>query len=109
MSCELENRECQRGVFPASIGLLVFWAIANGEGITRQLDAEFEKVARRGLKQLSLRIIGVGCLLSGAILMASFPTELGAVPPRSLFFWSQGLLVTGAGVNLWLILKLLRS
>ena len=70
---------------------------------------EFEKVARRGLKQLSLGIIGVGCLLSGSILMASFPTELGAVPPRSLFFWSQGLLVTGAGVNLWLILKLLRS
>ncbi len=70
---------------------------------------DFEKVVRRGLKQLSLGIIGVGCLLSGSILMASFPTELGAVPPRSLFFWSQGLLVTGAGVNLWLILKLLRS
>jgi len=76
-------------------------------------QGDFEKMARRGLKQLSLGIIGVGCLLSGSILMAAMATASGsgteAVPMRSLFIWGQGLLIVGVGVNAWLVLKLLRS
>lgn len=68
----------------------------------------FEKVARQGLQQLSLGIVGLGCLVSGAILMAAMPTLPGEVVTRSLFFWSQGLLIAGVSVNVWLILKLLR-
>ncbi len=70
-------------------------------------QTEFQAIASRKVSQLTLALMGMGCLVAGAILVLASAQETSALPSRSLFFWSQGLLILGSGINLGLLFKLL--
>jgi ubiquinone biosynthesis protein len=63
----------------------------------------FQDTLSKTSRRLTLAVLSVGCLLTGAILTAS--DRLATVPPQSdwVVWWHQSFLVAGVALALWII------
>ncbi len=74
-------------------------------------QASFQETLSKTSRRLTLAVLSVGCLLTGAILTASDDLRsvadhrLATVPPQSdwVVWWHQSFLVAGVALALWII------
>lgn len=66
-------------------------------------QTEFQRILGQVLQQISLALIGVGCLLSGSLLLAVL--VFNPTAPVMVSWWGQGLLVAGVSVNVWVVVR----
>jgi ubiquinone biosynthesis protein len=66
-------------------------------------QASFQETLSKTSRRLTLAVLSVGCLLTGAILTAS--DRLATVPPQSdwVVWWHQSFLIAGVALALWII------
>jgi ubiquinone biosynthesis protein len=66
-------------------------------------QGSFQDTLSKTSRRLTLAVLSVGCLLTGAILTAS--DRLATVPPQSdwVVWWHQSFLVAGVALALWII------
>jgi ubiquinone biosynthesis protein len=66
-------------------------------------QASFQDMLAKSTRRLTLTLLSVGCLLTGAILTAS--DRLATTPPKSdwSILWHQSFLVAGVAIALWVI------
>lgn len=67
-------------------------------------QGEFQQVANKLTRRLVLAVLSVGCLLSGSLLAIAHGMSVMAGQMLPLW-WSQGLLLTGLGLAMWIILE----
>lgn len=65
--------------------------------------SEFQQSWSKATRRLSLAVIAGGTMLSGSQLLAAGSNMSYTWPPGSTLFWSQGLLMTGLALGIWLI------
>jgi ubiquinone biosynthesis protein len=67
----------------------------------------FQTAMSQGSRRLSLALLSVGSLLTGAVLSAS--DRLATIPPQSdwLVLWHEGFLVVGLGMGVSLVVNML--
>jgi ubiquinone biosynthesis protein len=66
-------------------------------------QSAFQDVLSKIARRLTLAVLSLGCLLTGAILSGS--DSLARMPPQSdwIVVWHQSFLVTGVGLAFWVI------
>jgi ubiquinone biosynthesis protein len=66
-------------------------------------QGSFQDTLSKTSRRLTLAVLSVGCLLTGAILTAS--DRLATVPPQSdwIVLWHQSFLIAGVALALWII------
>jgi len=79
-----------------------------GLNIGWRVERECLQFWRSGIRHLSLAISSGGATISGALLLAAVD-EASSPSLTVLLLWSQGLLVTGVGLGVWLVVGLLRK
>ncbi len=76
-----------------------------GLNVGLRVEREFHRSWRRGMRRLSLSIISVGAMVAGAILLTVAANGSSALPLAVILFWSQGLLVAGVALGIWLVVS----
>ncbi|MFM2432165.1 MAG: hypothetical protein RLZZ511_3379 [Cyanobacteriota bacterium] len=66
-------------------------------------QASFQEMLAKSTRRLTLTLLSVGCLLTGAILTAS--DRLAPTPPKPdwSILWHQSFLVAGVAIALWVV------
>lgn len=70
-------------------------------------QSEFQGTMRRSARYLAIAIVAAGCLLAGALLVMASGNATTVLATRTLFIWSQALLIGGSSLMIWLVLKLM--
>ncbi len=73
-----------------------------GVNVGLRVEREFKQTWRQGTRRLSLAMIAVGALIAGAILLGVAANGSSAVPLTVILVWSQGLLVAGVVLGIWI-------
>jgi ubiquinone biosynthesis protein len=64
---------------------------------------DFQNTLSKGQRRLTLAILSVGMILSGALLLAANAPEASTFTPGFTLVWSQTLLGAGVGLALWIV------
>jgi len=83
----------------SELGLNVFW----------RDKSEFQQSWRTAMRRLSLAVISVGAMIAGALLLAVEANGSSTLSPVVILFWSQGLLLAGVGLGIWLVVGFVRK
>jgi predicted unusual protein kinase regulating ubiquinone biosynthesis (AarF/ABC1/UbiB family) len=67
--------------------------------------SEFQQSWSKAMRRLSLAVIAVGTMLSGSQLLAAGSSVSSTLPPGFTLLWSQGLLIAGFTLGVWLIVE----
>ena len=65
---------------------------------------EFQQTLNQGVRRLSLALLSVGAIGSGALLVASKSQAASTISGYTLF-WGNGLLIGGLAIALWLVFE----
>jgi uncharacterized membrane protein len=69
---------------------------------TWQAQAEFQQTISQGVRNLSLALLSLGALGSGALLIAEKSDAASTVSGYTIF-WGNGLLCGGLALAIWLV------
>jgi len=77
----------------SELGLNVLW----------RDKSEFQQSWRIAMRRLSLAVLSVGAMIAGALLQSAEASGASTLPRVIILSWSQGLLLAGIGLGIWLV------
>lgn len=95
------------GEFPQRLEILMdrFERSELGLNVRWRDRPEFQQSLNRSMRRQSLTILSVGSMISGSLLLAAGANVSSTLPLGFTLLWSQGLLVSGVSLGIWLVLE----
>ena len=80
-----------------------------GVNIDWRSEREWLQYWRRGIDRLALAIVAVGAAIAGVLLLNFAKGDSPVLPITVILFWSQGLLIAGTILGIWLVVSSIAS
>ena len=80
-----------------------------GVNIGWRSEREWLQSWRRGIDRLALAIVAVGSAIAGVLLLNFAEGDSPILPVTVILFWSQGLLIAGTILGIWLVVTSARQ
>jgi ubiquinone biosynthesis protein len=95
------------GEFPQRLEILIdrFERSELGINVRWRERAEFQQSLSRSARRQSLAVLSVGTMISGSLLLAAGTNAASTLPTGFTLLWSQGLLISGVSLGVWLVLE----
>ncbi|MBE9045483.1 AarF/ABC1/UbiB kinase family protein [Pleurocapsales cyanobacterium LEGE 10410] len=76
-----------------------------GVNVGWQNEQEFLQSWGAGINRLTLAVVAVGAAIAGVLLLNVATQDIGVLPLTVILVWSQGLLIAGTALGIWLVLS----
>ena len=74
-----------------------------GVNVGWRSEREWLQSWRRGIDRLTLAVVAVGSAIAGVLLLNVSTQDSQMLPLTVILFWSQGLLIAGTTLGIWLV------